>query len=447
MTGRYILRKDRKPNEFGEYSICIYYSYKSVPVKKSMGLFIHPDFWLGDDGDTDCFVMGGESGHPKADIYNKVLLSKKREYDHIIEELQDDDNFEMTIPLLRSILDGTHKKFLAAQKGRVSFVDEVLRYNEAQYKKDKISYSVWHNIQCNMSNFRKFLQKEKKRDTGSSTTFYCTDLTVETIEDYIMWRKERGNTNQTINKTLTPIFKTIRKLMRLGWVKREIGEEILEMYLPTQYKSLANPMDDEINYLTPEQVKQLIELTKQSKYPRTKELMEMFLFAIHCGGMRFSDVCTLRWVEVNLEQRIIKHLQVKNHTKRPVVLNLPITTECVKILERWIGRYDNFVYGMLPDEFDLDDYEKLKRTLNSRNSTMNQSLQCMGEKMNLPFRLHFHIARHTFASLALNRGVDVKSISYLMGHSTSSVTEKVYAKLFPSTLKDIVSERLDFDFE
>ncbi len=446
MTGRYILRKDRKPNEFGEYCICLYYSTNSVPVKKSMGIFIHPDLWLGDDGKSNVFILNGENGHPKADIYNKVLAKKKQEIDQIIDTLNEDEDFKMTVPILRSILNGTYKQELAAQKGKVSFVDEVLKHNEGQYHKEKISYSVWHNIQCNMGNFRKFLQKQKGRDTCPSTTLYCKDLTVEIIEDYILWRKERGNTNDTINKTLTPIFKAVKKMARLGWIKKEIADEILELYLPTQVKSLSKPTD-EVDYLTPEQVKQLIEFTEQSKYPRTKELMDMFLFSVHCGGMRFSDVCTLRWVEVNLEQRIIKHLQVKNHTKRPVVLNLPITTECMKILERWIGRYDNFVYGMLPDEFDLDDCEKLKLTINSRNKTMNQSLQCMGEKMNLPFRLHFHIARHTFASLALNRGVDVKSISYLMGHSTSSVTEKVYAKLFPSTLIDIVSERLDFNFD
>ena len=272
-------------------------------------------------------------------------------------------------------------------------------------------------------------------------------MTVEIIEDYIEWRKERGNTNDTINKSLTPIFKTVRKLMRLGWINKEIGEEILELYLPTQCKSLSRPDKGDVDYLTQEQVKKLIQLTAESKYPRTKELVDMFLFSLHCSGMRFSDVCTLRWVEVSFEEKLIRHMQVKNHTKRPVILNLPITSECMKILERWMGRFDNFVYGQLPDEFDLDDYRKLKLTINSRNKTMNQSLQCLGEKMGLPFRLHFHISRHTFASWAINNGVDVKTISYLMGHSTSAVTEKVYAKLFPETLIEIAADKLDFNLD
>ena len=162
--------------------------------------------------------------------------------------------------------------------------------------------------------------------------------------------------------------------------------------------------------------------------------------------MRFSDIVTLRWVEVNMEERIIKHLQVKNHTKRPVVLILPITNEAMKILERWVGKNDNFVYGLLADEFDLNDVELLAHTINSRNKTMNQSLQCMGEKMGLPFRLHFHCSKHTFGTLSLNKGVDLNVISSLMGHSSSWVTGKVYSKYLPQTLTKEVNDKLNFKF-
>lgn len=75
MTGRYILRKDGKPNEFGEYVISLYYSINSFLVKKSMGIFIHPNLWLGNDGTSDNYVLGGENGHPNADTYNRVYIN------------------------------------------------------------------------------------------------------------------------------------------------------------------------------------------------------------------------------------------------------------------------------------------------------------------------------------------------------------------------------------
>ena len=123
-------------------------------------------------------------------------------------------------------------------------------------------------------------------------------------------------------------------------------------------------------------MKKLIQLTNESKNPRTKELVDLFLFSLHCGGMRFSDVCTLRWIEVDLNKKIIRHLQVKNHTKRPVVLNLLITSECMKIIERWTRKFDNFAYVQLPDDFDLDEYPKLKPTINSGRRPSFNPFKC-----------------------------------------------------------------------
>ena len=38
-----------------------------------------------------------------------------------------------------------------------------------------------------------------------------------------------------------------------------------------------------------------------------------------------------------------------------------------------------------------------------------------------------HILRHTFCTDIVNAGVDIKSVQYLMGHSTANVTLNIYA--------------------
>ncbi|MBO7069747.1 MAG: tyrosine-type recombinase/integrase [Bacteroidales bacterium] len=69
----------------------------------------------------------------------------------------------------------------------------------------------------------------------------------------------------------------------------------------------------------------------------------------------------------------------------------------------------------------------------------------LGEKIGLPFKLHIHCARHTFGINGLNNGGDIKTISTLMGHSTTLVTEKVYATYLPETLQKTVEKCLDFE--
>jgi integrase len=55
------------------------------------------------------------------------------------------------------------------------------------------------------------------------------------------------------------------------------------------------------------------------------------------------------------------------------------------------------------------------------------------------------MARHTWAVLALQKGINISKISALLGHKTTAVTEKVYAEFLPDDLKEVVSD-LNFDF-
>ena len=58
----------------------------------------------------------------------------------------------------------------------------------------------------------------------------------------------------------------------------------------------------------------------------------------------------------------------------------------------------------------------------------------------------FHVARHTFAVMALNRGVTIHMISRLLGHSSILTTEKVYAEFLPDTITEEVKNKLSFGY-
>ena len=46
----------------------------------------------------------------------------------------------------------------------------------------------------------------------------------------------------------------------------------------------------------------------------------------------------------------------------------------------------------------------------------------------------FHCSRHSFAVFALNKGLSMSVVSRLLGHGSTDITEKVYAKFLPETL-------------
>jgi len=363
MEGKFILRKDSSPNEFGEYKVILQYCTQGIPVKKSTGISVHPDFWLGDCGDGKC-ILGGKNGHPKASILNQRLVNIKNEVEDTINKILVAKNQVISVPVLRSILNGTYDEEKEKENGKVPFVEYVLDRNRELYDLDKIGFSVWENIRCHMRKFQEFIQQEKRLNTNERTILYCKDLDSQLIKDYIKWRQGKKNTNDTINKSLTPIFKAVKIMCRKRWIDRDVCDEICNLYLPANAKTLDE--DTTTHYLTEDQIKKLMTVVKSSKYQRTKEIFEMFMFSIYTCGLRFSDVATLRWDEIDMEKRIIKHMLVKGHTRSAKILTIPISEESGKILENWKGRNENFVFGLLDDEFELGDCEKLKDTLNSR---------------------------------------------------------------------------------
>jgi len=442
MEGRFFLRTDNNPNEWGEQMVYIQYCTQGVPCKKGTGIYVKPEFWLGDNGNGK-YIKGGSNGHSKSDVLNRRLVNIKRGYDDIIDSLITNKNQVIPVPVLRSILNGTYNAQKEAEKGKVDFVQFVLDYNEDLYKLGKVGYSVWVNIKCYMKKFKDFLQKTKFMHTTPNNMLYCRDVKLELIKDYILWRKDNGNSNDTINKSLTPIIKALKQCHRNGWIDRETYDEIAESYLPSNGKTLGD--DKQLEYLTIEQLRKLKEVASKAKYDRTRDFVDMFMFSVFCGGIRVSDIISLRWDEVDMESRIVRHYQVKNHNRKSVLLTIPMADGAIEILNRWRGRNQNFIFGMLDDEFDLKDEESFMNIKQSKTRTINQSLAELGKKIGLPFTLHIHCARHSFATNGLNNDGDIKSISAMMGHSSVMTTEKVYAAVLPEMLKKTLDKSLNFD--
>ena len=439
MEGKLKIRMDAKPNELGEYPVVIMYCTMGKAVRKTTDIKVAPEHWL--DGKDNKYVKGGRDGNPKAALLNNKLKNVKDTYDKMINEHLGDGNKIITEAALRALLNGTDQQHKEKEEGKVPFIPFVLEHNEGLYKTDKIGVSVWENVKCYMNKFGKFLRTMKRMNTNENNILYCRDVDVDLIKDYIIWRKEvEGNSNATINKALSPIFKAVKVCCRKGWISREESEEICEMYLNAEGKSVDDSIEKE--FLTIEQLRKCKEVVGKVKYDRTREIADMFFFACF-AGLRFSDLMTLKWSEIDMDKNMISHMQYKGHTRRAKMLYIPLNDTSREILERWKGKYEEFVFGLLPSGYDLSDDAAFLKVKNAADKTINQSLQSIGDKMGLPFNLHIHLGRHTFAMMTLNGGVDIKTTSALLGHASTQITERVYATLLPNTIAERVGDKLN----
>ena len=68
-------------------------------------------------------------------------------------------------------------------------------------------------------------------------------------------------------------------------------------------------------------------------------------------------------------------------------------------------------------------------------------LQRVLKRAGLP-RIRFHDLRHTFATMALQNGVDVKTVSSMLGHYSAGFTLDTYAHV-TSGMKKSSASRMD----
>lgn len=74
------------------------------------------------------------------------------------------------------------------------------------------------------------------------------------------------------------------------------------------------------------------------------------------------------------------------------------------------------------------------------NVKYNQYLKVIAQAACIDKPISTHYARHTGATLLLNEGVDMQIVSKICGHSSTKITEQVYAKLLDETVVDALKK-------
>ena len=72
------------------------------------------------------------------------------------------------------------------------------------------------------------------------------------------------------------------------------------------------------------------------------------------------------------------------------------------------------------------------------NVKYNEYLKVVAQTSGIDKPLSSHWARHTGATLLLNMGVSMNIISKICGHSSTKITEQVYAKMLDETVIDAI---------
>ena len=75
------------------------------------------------------------------------------------------------------------------------------------------------------------------------------------------------------------------------------------------------------------------------------------------------------------------------------------------------------------------------------NTDYNKALKTVAALAGIRKRVHSHLARHTFATRQLGRGVAVENVARMMGHATLRQTQHYAKVLEENIVNDVVSHQ------
>jgi site-specific recombinase XerD len=196
-------------------------------------------------------------------------------------------------------------------------------------------------------------------------------------------------------------------------LKQAVKEKIIHEN-PSQYIDTIKTNEVKRTYLTIDELNKL----SCTKCPNN-EVKRAFLFACYTG-LRISDLKKLTWGKIQPENG--RHKLQYRQKKTGGFEYFPLSETASKLLS------DDSNIINLPNKPVFELPSKVH---------YNLLLKQWAKKAGIKKNLSSHVARHTFATLALTNGVDLYTVSKLLGHRDIATTQ-IYAKIIDKKKEEAV---------
>lgn len=140
-------------------------------------------------------------------------------------------------------------------------------------------------------------------------------------------------------------------------------------------------------------------------------------------GVRIGELLSLKWEDIDFNKSIMIINKSCHDGKNGIIIDMPKTQNSYRIIP-----IPKQLLSLLKDQKKKSNAEYVVSNNNMQVSVRSyqRSFELILKKLRLKHR-GFHSTRHTFATRALECGMDVKTLSEILGHKNSTITLNRYA--------------------
>ena len=261
----------------------------------------------------------------------------------------------------------------------------------------------YKSITLKQSTFDSYLRYAKHITTEAE----LEEINLEELQAVITAMHNKGLKYSTIKHTLTIMRQALNKAYMLHKVNRILPFDLLEV---------PPAIREPVQALTEDEVRKLLTGTRCT-------YKDLFLFLLFTG-CRVGEAIALTWNDVDLKNGLIYfrytdyrgQLQSAKNKRSRVI---PMTRSVKELLQRHLS------------------FNKKERVFLNKNNkpciyyTVRDAWTTYASKLQLrPCGLH--TLRHTFATLAIRAGANIKAVSQILGHSDVNITLNIYTDISPA---------------
>ena len=270
--------------------------------------------------------------------------------------------------------------------------------------------------------------ESQKRLSLETIRAYSNDLNqfkkFDDMKEYVRYLCARYDKSKTIRRKLASVKSYYRYLENENiihdnpfnklYVNIKDSKELPKIISKNDLKKIRNHMLKE-------------KVSAETDYKNEKSHRNLLILELLIStGIRISELCSLRLKQIDIEEQKINILG-KGRKERTIYLG---NKETLKLLETYIK-----TYRATREEYLFVGKDGVSHLEEQSVRLMFRNLPY---KMGLEIKITPHMFRHTFATMLLESGVDIRYIQQILGHSSIAVTQ-IYTHVSMDKQREILT--------